>query len=369
MKITGLEAIHLRLPTVAAVADGTQESLLVRIDTDAGVSGWGEVVSCSYVAKAVIEAPRSAPFRHGLATELIGQDPGDIDGVNQLLRQATAWYGPGGVVGHVISGVDQALWDIRGKIAEEPVRKLLRQDASDIVDCYASVLWPDTPAEVAASCTVFIEAGYRAVKYGWGPMGTDPHLDEQLVSTARGMLGDDIDLMIDAGRAWDAKTALNRAKLFVQYRPRWLEEPLRPDDFVGYRELAANSPIPIAAGEVLTLATEFEGLADTGVAVVQPDLGRAGGVSGVCKLAQATPNNVDVVPHAYGTGILLAASAQFAATQPGRLTEYTRSTSPLARDLVDVDLRFHGGRLHLGDSPGLGITINEDVVRQFRYRE
>jgi L-rhamnonate dehydratase len=369
MKITRVEAIHLRLPEVAAVADGTQESLLVRIDTDAGVSGWGEIVSCSYVAKAVIDAPRSAPFRHGLAAVLIGRDPGDIDELNKLLRETTAWYGPGGVVGHAISGVDQAMWDIRGKAAGEPVRRLLMPDSPDEVDCYASVLWPDTPVEVEASCNMFIEGGYRAVKYGWGPMGADPGLDEELVSTARHTLGDDIDLMIDAGRAWDATTALARARTFERYRPRWLEEPLLPDDFVGYCKLAADSPVPVAAGEVLTLPEEFARLTDTGVAFVQPDLGRAGGVSGVHNLARCAPDNVDIVPHAYGTGILLAASAQFAATQPGHLTEYTRSTSPLARDLIDVDLKFCDGQLRLGDSPGLGITVNEDVVRRFRYRE
>lgn len=369
MKITGIEAIHLRLPEVAAVADGTQESLLVHIDTDAAVSGWGEIVSCAYVAKAVIDAPRSAPFRHGLAAVLIGQDPRDIVGLNQLLRETTAWYGPGGVVGHAISGIDQALWDIRGKVAGEPVRRLLFPDAPDEVDCYASELWPDTPVDVETSCKTFVESGYRAVKYGWGPMGADSEFDEALVAAARDTLGDDIDLMIDAGRAWDAKTAAARARMFARYGPRWLEEPLLPVDFIGYRELAASSPVPISAGEVFTLPEEFMRLADTGIAIVQPDLGRAGGISGVRNLAQSMPDNIDIVPHAYGTGVVLAASAQFAATQPGRLTEYTRSTSPLARDLVDVDLEFCDGQLCLGDAPGLGITVNDEVVRRFRYQE
>ena len=112
LKITGVEALHLRLPEVKEVADGTQDCLLVRVHTDAGLTGLGEVASCSYVAKAVVEAPRSAPFRHGLAAIVTGMDATDIEGVRQAMIEGTAWYGPGGVARQAMSGIDMALWDL-----------------------------------------------------------------------------------------------------------------------------------------------------------------------------------------------------------------------------------------------------------------
>ena len=208
MKITRVEALHLRLPQVKEVADGTQDCLLVRLYTDEGRCGLGEVVSCSYVARAVIEAPRSAPFRHGLGAILIGMDPLDLEGIWQAMLHNTGWYGPGGVTRHAMSGVDMALWDLCGQAKGQPVRRLLRENAVDRVPCYASVLWPEAPALVRESAQAFLEQGYRAVKYGWGPMGPDPVLDEELVAAAREALGPGVELMVDAGRAWDADTAI-----------------------------------------------------------------------------------------------------------------------------------------------------------------
>ena len=185
MIITKVETLHLRLPEIKEVADGTQDCLLVRVHTDEGITGLGEVVSCSYVARAVVEAPRSAPFRHGLASIVQGMDANDIDGVQRAMVHGTAWYGPGGVARQAMSGIDMALWDIRGKVEEKPVRKLLKPDASEIIDCYASVLWPARPELVGPSARSFINQGYRGVKYGWAPMGPDPELDEALVASAR----------------------------------------------------------------------------------------------------------------------------------------------------------------------------------------
>ena len=112
MKITRVQALHYRLPVVKEVADGTQDCLLVRVQTDAGISGLGEVVSGSYVARAVVEAPQSAPFRHGLAHIVEGMDPLDTEAVFQAMFEGTYWYGPGGVSRHAMSGVDMALWDL-----------------------------------------------------------------------------------------------------------------------------------------------------------------------------------------------------------------------------------------------------------------
>jgi L-rhamnonate dehydratase len=370
MKITAVEALHLRLPVVKEVADGTQESLIVRVHTDAGISGLGEVVSAAYVARAVIEAPRSAPFRHGLAAILTGMDPLDLGTVWQAMLDGTAWYGPGGVTRQAMSGIDMALWDIRGKVEGKAVRRLLNAQAVDRVPCYASVLWPEKPELVAASAQAFVQQGYRAVKYGWAPMGPDADLDEALVAAARTALGATVDLMVDAGRAWDAETAQARAARFQPYDVSWLEEPLQSDDLAGYRRLTAESPIPIACGEVNTLPEEFERLLREGnVKIVQPDLGRVGGITGGQRIAQlANAHNARAIPHAFGTGVLLAASAQWAATHPQPLTEYTRAPSPLARDLVRHTMEFRDGLLHLTEAPGLGVELDERVVARYIVR-
>jgi len=367
LRITGVEALHLRLPEVKEVADGTQDCLLVRVHTDAGITGLGEVVSCSHVARAVVQAPRSAPFRHGLEAIVRGMDPLDVE-ITAAMEEGTAWYGPGGVARHAMSGIDMALWDIRGKIEGLPVRRLLNPDAVDPVPCYASVLWPDRPDQVAASATAFLDQGYTAVKYGWGPMGPNASLDEELVAAARDALGDGVHLMVDAGRAWDAETAIGRAELFAPYDIFWLEEPLQPRDYEGYGRLAASSAVPVAAGEALALPSEYACLLDEGgIHIVQPDLGRIGGITAARELANLSgKTGARAVPHAFGTGVLLAASAHWAAVAPQPLTEYTRAPSPLARDLARHTMVLERGTLRLSDEPGLGVELDEGVVAKYR---
>jgi len=368
MKIRKVEAIHLRLPVVQELADGTQDCLLVRVHTDAGLTGLGEVVSCSYVARAVIEAPRSAPFRHGLAAIVEGMDVADTASVWQAMTEGTNWYGPGGVTRQAMSGIDTALWDLRGKAAGKPVRKLLNERAADAIPCYASVLWPERPEEVYSSAQTFLAQGYRAVKYGWHPMGPDPVLDEALVAAAREALGPEVDLMVDAGRAWDAETALERIDRFEKYRIAWLEEPVQPYDISGYKEVSERSSIPIAGGELMTLLKEFDNLISDGrLHIIQPDLGRVGGITCAQKIVNlAQKTGARVVPHAFGTGVLLAASAQWAASHTQPLTEYTRAPSPLAKDLVRHTMGFKDGALHLSDAPGLGISLDEKTVAKYR---
>ena len=161
--------------------------------------------------------------------------------------------------------------------------------------------------------------------------------------------------------------AMQRAERFAEYRPFWLEEPLHPYDNAGYAELAAASPVPIAGGEAVTLLEEYDALLATGLHFIQPDLGRVGGITYARRLAAAAhARGCRVVPHAFSTGVLLAASAQWTAAGPEPLTEYTRATSPLARDLARHTMEFSDGHLHLDDTPGLGVTLDDDVLAQYR---
>ena len=145
MIITDVEAIHLRLPKVEEIADGTQDVLVVRVHTDGGLVGIGEVTSQSYVCKAIFEAPRSAERRHGLAYLLRGQDPLDVEGLWHRMYYHTNRYGRRGAAIHAISGADIALWDLRGKILGQPVYELLGGACRESVRAYASLLFRSPP--------------------------------------------------------------------------------------------------------------------------------------------------------------------------------------------------------------------------------
>jgi L-rhamnonate dehydratase len=168
MKITDVEAIHLRLPQVEEIADGTQDVLVVKLHTDAGLVGIGEVTSQSYVCKAVFEAPRSAERRHGLAHLLRGQDPLDVVGLWQRMYYHTNRYGRRGAALHAISGADIALWDLRGKILDRPVSELMGTPQRKTVRAYASYLFGETPAHTFEVGRRAVDLGLTAVKFGWG---------------------------------------------------------------------------------------------------------------------------------------------------------------------------------------------------------
>src|SRR5437868_11264276 len=159
MKITDVEAIHLRLPDVEEIADGTQDVLVVRLHTDAGLVGVGEVTSQSYVCKAVFEAPCSAERRHGLAYLLRGQDPLDVEGLWQRMYHHTNRYGRRGAAVHAISGADIALWDLRGKALGKPVYELLGGAHHKTVRAYASYLFGASPRETADLARQAVDLG------------------------------------------------------------------------------------------------------------------------------------------------------------------------------------------------------------------
>ena len=369
MKITDVEAIHLRLPQVDEIADGTQDVLVIRIHTDAGMAGIGEVSSQSYVCKAIFEAPRSAERRHGLAYLLKGQDPLDVEALWQRLYYHTNRYGRRGAVIHAISGADLALWDLRGKAAGKPVYELLGDGRRASIRAYASYLFGSTPQETGELARQAVDLGLTAMKFGWGPFGQDLHADVAHVEAARRSAGSSRDLMVDAGQAFRVDAALARARVLRQFAIDWLEEPLSQDDLRGYAELCAASPIPIAAGEGEVTAWGFEDLIRCGVRVLQPDVAICGGLTvarQVSELARAAQRRC--VPHCFSTGINLAASLHWmAACGPeNALVEYCLRPSPLMRKLVRNLPPLIDGRVPVPQGPGLGIELDERVIAEYR---
>src|SRR2546427_7936978 len=199
MKIPRIEPIHLRLPAVTERCDGSQETLVVRVHTDAGITGVGEVDSSSHVARAIIEAPLSHKICRGLAECVVGQDPFEIDRLIHRMYEGSIYFGRQGAVIQAMSGVEIALWDVVGKATGRPVYQLLGGGFRKTFRAYASILFGDTPAETERIGRSLVEQGYRAVKFGWGPMGQGEESDLAHVRAARRGLGDKVELMVDAG--------------------------------------------------------------------------------------------------------------------------------------------------------------------------
>jgi L-rhamnonate dehydratase len=369
MIITDVEALLLRQPSAiaSAIADGSQDALIVRIHTDAGITGIGEVDSIPLVAKAIIEAPASHKIASGLRALLIGEDPLAIRRLWDRMYDGTIYFGRRGAAIHAISGVDIALWDIAGKAAGKPVHELLGGARRDRVKAYASTLMPETAAEAHATVAAQREAGFGAVKLGWGPFGRDPELDVALVAAARAGGEDDFDLMIDIGLGWsNPREAILRVRRMEEHRPYWIEEPFMPDSYAHYAALAAAVDTPIAAGEEESVTADFERLIELGdVSVIQPDVTRVGGISELLRIVElARARGRRLVPHSWSTGIIKAATLHVLAVMPEvEYFEYCVQTTELNQRLVSQPFPLIDGCVTIPDAPGLGVDLDEDVVR------
>jgi L-alanine-DL-glutamate epimerase-like enolase superfamily enzyme len=222
--------------------------------------------------------PHRTASRTDSARFSFGRDPFDIEQLWELMYRKTIYYGRQAVVLHAMSGVDMALWDILGKATGKPVHKLLGGSYRKQARAYASVLMPETPAEAERSARGYAAQGFTAMKFGWGPLGRDEGLDVELIAAARSGAGDQADLMIDIGQRYTVKRAIRTSRRLGKFRLHWMEEPLPPDDFDGYRRLTAAVPIDIAAGEAESGRLAFKRLIEKcHVDVIQPDISRAGG--------------------------------------------------------------------------------------------
>jgi L-alanine-DL-glutamate epimerase-like enolase superfamily enzyme len=371
MKIIRVEPIHLRLPDVNERCDGTQETLIVKVYTDAGIVGVGEVDSSSLVAKAIIEAPLSHKICRGLAECVLGQDPFEIDRLIHRMYEGTIFFGRQGAVIQAMSGVEIALWDIMGKATGRPVYQLLGGAFHKKLLAYASILFGDTPAETERIGRNLVQQGFRAVKFGWGPMGQGEESDLAHVRAARQGLGPDVELMVDAGLCWDTATALRRAKQFEPFNLTWLEEPLHPDNLQGYARLSAQSPIRIAAGEEICDIKEFQQMMDLGgIGVVQVDVTRVGGLARSKRIGWDSYDRHRLcVNHSYKTGVNIAASLHFVAALPNsRYFEYCVEQGALRQTLTKQRFPVVEGEIAVPEESGLGVELDEQVVERFRVK-
>jgi L-alanine-DL-glutamate epimerase-like enolase superfamily enzyme len=371
MKITRVEAIEIRLPEseILDKASAGQNSLIVKIHTDEGIVGIGEVDSCARVAKAAIDAPFSHAVASGLGRILIGLDPLDFRVINEEMYQSTFYYGRRGVVVQAIGGLDIALWDIAGKYYDQPIYQLLGGAFQKKIRAYASSLFGKDGQETREIGRKWVGQGFTAVKFGWAPMGQSEALDLELLEGARRGVGDDKDVIIDAGCCWDTMTAIRRAQQFEDYNILWLEEPLDQDNLDGYAKLSRVSRIPIAAGEGDSGRFAWRDLIERGgINIAQIDLARNGFTEAVRIADLAEDRGLRVVNHFYTTGINLAAGLHWLASRKsGFIFEYCVEETPLRWDVTKQKMEIDtDGFVHVPEGPGLGIDLNEDTIENYR---
>lgn len=376
MRITAVETLILRVPEVQAINDSAQDALIVQVCTDAGLVGLGEVDSSPEVIKAIVDAPKSHRVCTGLAASIVGEDPFDVERLWEKMYRASVWFGRRGAAVQAISGIDLALWDLKGKILGQPVYELLGGAFRTQIPAYASVLMPETPELVYAEVRKWRDSGYTAVKLGWGPLGLDLDADVALVAVAREAAGERMQVMIDLGfypgpsleTGWDASRVLEFARRVERYHPYWLEEFLPPDDLNGFARVAAGTTIRTAAGENCMGRYEFQDLMDRGkVSIVQPDVTRSGGLTECRRIAQmAADRGIPCIPHAWSTGLIKAASMHLIAAIPNaQYLEYALPDTPMNRDLFGMGVAVVDGLANVPQGPGLGVELNEGVVHEY----
>jgi D-galactarolactone cycloisomerase len=369
MKITEVRTIPLSGAThdtgwPGGTKSDEQMNTLLEVKTDQGLTGIGSV----FTSQALVEAALQL-----LRPMLIGETGLEAERVAEKLRQMTFWQGRGGSVEHAISGIDIALWDLLGQALGQPVSRLLGGNYRDRIKPYASILFDDPPV-LRDKLLLQTSRGFRAIKMGWRPFGrVSRRLDEQLIKTARETVGDDVELMVDAGGSeqfWPhgVSWARETAKMLGDYGIVWFEEALRPDDVTGFKELRQTSPVLVATGEVLTRRQAFQPfLTERAVDVIQPDVTKCGGLSEVRRIGwMAQDHGVLLVPHGWNTGVGVAADLALSAAMPvARWIEYQTGV-PYIEDIIDPPFRLDAdGLLRVPTGPGLGIRLNRDALGRY----
>jgi L-alanine-DL-glutamate epimerase-like enolase superfamily enzyme len=364
MKITRVDPILVALPYEHGAPKPkrtglgtweTQDILLVRVETDAGIVGWGEAFSNS---STPVTVPAIARVIAKLAT---GRDATDIPALMADLTRRTQSMGRAGPIAFALSGLDIALWDIAGKAAGQPVYRLLGGAEKASIPAYASLFRLGTPDTVARITATAAERGYRDIKL-------HEHSIEN-VAAARSAVGAGIGIMVDTNCHWSSADAVVAACRDMEpYDVAWLEEPLYPAD--AYPELSwirAGSNVPIAAGENMGNFNDVRrAIEATAVDVVQPSVAKIGGITETWKILQyARDQGVRAVPHSPFSGPALIAAMHMIAALPDEVSCEHRfcdlGANPLGRWGEAQD-----GRLAVPQAPGLGFEVDLDIVEKYR---
>jgi L-rhamnonate dehydratase len=380
MKIKEVEPMVLfaqddRMKGETNVGGYTGYQLIVRIDTDEGIHGWGEACCGSENGEAAYALKEL--IVKGIAPRVKGLDPIEFRKIWEKLYEATYWYGRRGLTSFALSAVDTALVDIAGKAMGVKACKLLGGQYKTEIPIYASLLFDmDDPEGTAKKGEKYARLGYRGTKFGWGmvpskPFGTDPEKDEEIVALIRERIGPRTWLMVDVGRYvnWSVPYAVKMGRMVQKYDAFWFEEALPQDDLDGYSELARALDVPVAMGEELYTVYDFNEVIKRKAAdILQPDASKVGGISEMKRVIElAHINNTMWVPHNWSTAVNTAASLHLAVSSPdGFLCEFKEEPNPLVDGLVKRKFEVKKGRLQVPEGPGLGIDISDKALAKFR---
>jgi len=387
MKITNITAYILRTPLgkerfySSQCAFPERNSLLVKIETDEGITGWGEG------GQYGPPEPVAAAIKHVLRPKLIGENPMQPVRIWEELYAFTRDFGQKGTYIEAMSAIDIALWDICGQYLKQPVHALLGGAFRQSVPTYATgcyyrgedyLDYKGSLAALEEEARSYVDAGFSMLKIKVGLLSVEADLER--VAAIRQAIGPDSALLVDANHAYNVHTAIRMAKGLEAFDVRFFEEPVTPEDRSGYREVRNATTVPIAGGECEFTRYGFRDLILQGcVDIAQPDLCVTGGFSEWMKIqALANSFGVTVIPHVWGSGVALFSAlhvlacipptphtANPVALQNEPVIEYDRNPNPLRDELLFTKLEFEGGRIAIPQKPGLGIEINPSALSQY----
>jgi L-alanine-DL-glutamate epimerase-like enolase superfamily enzyme len=370
VRLAKIDALVFRAPIEQFVQTSfgimhDRPAVLVRLEDQDGVVGWGEIW-CNF--PGVGAEHRARLFESTVAPILLEQaweHPAQaFKELTRRLHILAIQSGEPGPIAQAIAGADIALWDLVAKRLDQPLWRLL--GGSSVVQTYASGLSPTRPEELAAMKR---EEGFRAFKL---KVGFGVERDVANLRALRDLLGADTTLMVDANQAWDLENARDMSQRIAEFNPLWLEEPLPADTpLADWNRLAAASPIPLAGGENMRGDEQFDAAIRSGAfAVIQPDIGKWGGFTGCLPVAQqAMSQGRMFCPHWLGGGIGLVASMHLKAAVGGDgYVEVDSNPNPLREVLGAPYPRVDSGSVKLSDRSGLGVAPDMDAASEFLKR-
>jgi len=344
-------------------------AMLVEIETDQGLIGWGECYGPARMTAAVVNA---------VAPWLIGENPLRTEYLWQTIYARLRDHGQKGIVIEGLSGIDIALWDIKGKYFEAPIYQLLGGAIREDVQAYATGLYRlksgDPLKYLPEEAAGYVAEGFKAVKLKVG-FGIED--DAAATRAVREAIGPDIALMVDANHAYDSTASIRLGRMIEQYNITWFEEPVPPEDAAGYRAVKSALSIPIAGGECEFTRFGFRDLlASHALDIVQPDTCAAGGLTECKKIADMSEAfGIRYNPHVWGTGIAIAASLQLLAVLPSHtppslapiapMLEFDRTEHPIRSAILAGPIEHVDGIVRISDGPGLGIEIDRNAISRF----
>jgi D-galactarolactone cycloisomerase len=373
MKITRLTThlVHCPIPEEHRVRSGAglklaRQAAFVEVETDEGLCGIGP---CSFGSASVDLFIVRSVIERAIGPMLVGRDPAAIEAIwNEIYYGVvTRVLGHRGMGVAVLSGVDIALWDLKGKLAAVPVYSLLGGPSMDRVRCYGSSIYWSTPEEAAATARDFLDEGFGAVKL---KIGVDARQDLDSLAAIREEVGPDVDVMVDANQNYSADLAIRIGRELERHNVLFFEEPIPIDDVAGHRHVAEALDTRIATGENLYTRWGFlPFIQSRAVDVVQPDASRCGGISEARRIVDlAAAHHAYSAPHTFSDAFTVMANLHvMAATANTIILELDRTYNPLMGALVGEAIRPVDGYLELPTAPGLGLELDRDFVANHPY--